>query len=63
MKHTISPTIKKEEPFDLVKLEWSNKSKDDHETNTIVRYKGLSFCLTKSNMDLIIDFIKRFNHD
>lgn len=30
--------------------------------NRIVRYKGVSFCLTKENMDLVFEFIQRMNH-
>lgn len=63
MKQTISQTTKKEESFDFVKLDWNDKPSGNSEPNTIIRYKGVSFCLTKNNMNLIIDFIKRFNHD
>ena len=30
--------------------------------NCTVRYKGVSFCLTKENIDLVFEFIQRMNH-
>lgn len=47
--------------FDFVKVNFS----DDRPRNgkyCTVRYKGVSFCLTKDNMDLIFEFIQRMNH-
>lgn len=46
--------------FDFVKLNFSD---DKHRSDKCctMRYKGVSFCLTKDNMDLIFEFVKRLN--
>lgn len=46
--------------FDFVKLNLSD-DKQRYEKSCTMRYKGVSFCLTKENMDLIFEFVKRLN--
>lgn len=47
--------------FDFVKVKFS-ADKPKNGKHCTVRYKGVSFCLTKDNMDLIFEFIQRMNH-
>lgn len=46
--------------FDFVKLNLSD-DKQRSEKSCTMRYKGVSFCLTKENIDLIFEFVKRLN--
>lgn len=48
--------------FDFVKVNVLD-GKTRNVNNCIVRYKGVSFCLTKENMDLVFEFIQRMNHE
>lgn len=56
--------IYKDEPdtFDFVKVNVLD-GETRNGNNCIVRYKGVSFCLTKENMDLVFEFIQRMNHE
>lgn len=55
--------VHKDEPdtFDFVKVNVLD-DKTRNGNNRTVRYKGVSFCLTKENMDLVFEFIQRMNH-
>ncbi len=55
--------VHKDEPdtFDFVKVNILD-DKTRNGNNCTVRYKGVSFCLTKENMDLVFEFIQRMNH-
>lgn len=46
--------------FDFVKLNFSD-DKQRSEKSCTMRYKGVTFCMTKDNMDLIFEFVKRLN--
>ncbi len=46
--------------FDFVKLNLSDDKQRSGKCCTM-RYKGVSFCLTKDNIDLIFEFVKRLN--
>lgn len=46
--------------FDFVKVNVLD-DKTRNGNNRTVRYKGVSFCLTKENMDLVFEFIQRMN--
>ena len=48
--------------FDFVKVNVLD-GKTRNVNNCIVRYKGVSFRLTKENMDLVFEFIQRMNHE
>lgn len=50
--------VHKDEPdtFDFVKVNVLD-DKTRNGNNRTVRYKGVSFCLTKENMDLVFEFI------
>ena len=50
----------KDEPdtFDFVKVNVLD-DKTRNGNNCTVRYKGVSFCMTKENMDLVFEFIQR----
>ena len=55
--------IYKDEPdtFDFVKVNvLDDKTRNGNNCN--VRYKGVSFCLTKENMDLVFEFIQKMIH-
>lgn len=56
--------VHKDEPdtFDFVKVNVLD-GKTRNVNNCIVRYKGVSFRLTKENMDLVFEFIQRMNHE
>ena len=47
--------------FDFVKVNLADE-KPKNEIYCTMRYKGVSFCLTKNNMDLVFKFIQRLNH-
>ena len=55
--------VHKDEPdtFDFVKVNVLD-DKTRNGNNRTVRYKGVSFCLTKESMDLVFEFIQRMNH-
>lgn len=55
--------VHKDEPdtFDFVKVNVLD-DKTRNCNNCIVHYKGVSFCLTKENKDLVFEFIQRMNH-
>lgn len=55
--------VHKDEPdtFDFVKVN-ALDDKTRNGKNCIVRYKVVSFCLTKENKDLVFEFIQRMNH-
>lgn len=55
--------VHKDEPdtFDFVKVNVLD-DKTRNGNNRTVRYKGVSFCLTKENMDLVFELIQRMNH-
>ena len=55
--------VHKDEPdtFDFVKVNVLD-DKTRNSNNCTVRYNGVSFCLTKENMDLVFEFIQRMNH-
>lgn len=55
--------IYKDEPdtFDFIKVNVLD-DKTRNGNNCIVRYKGVSFCLTKENMDLVFEFIQKMIH-
>lgn len=55
--------VHKDEPdtFDFVKVN-ALDDKTRNGNNCIVRYKVVSFCLTKENKDLVFEFIQRMNH-
>ena len=47
--------------FDFVKVNLSN-NKSKNVPHCTLRYKGISFCLTEDNIELILKFIQRLNH-
>lgn len=47
--------------FDFVKVNVLD-DKTRNGNNCIVRYKDVSFCLAKENMDLVFKFILRMSH-
>lgn len=55
--------VHKDEPdtFDFVKVNVLD-DKTRNGNNCTVCYKGVSFCLTKENMDLVFEFIQRMNY-
>lgn len=55
--------IYKDEPdtFDFAKVNVLD-DKTRNGNNCIVRYKSVSFCVTKENMDLFFEFIQKMNH-
>ncbi|MBL6444093.1 MAG: hypothetical protein JNG42_06675 [Holdemanella sp.] len=55
--------VHKDDPdtFDFVKVNVLD-DKTRNGNNSIVRYKGVSFCLTKENLDLVFEFIQKMIH-
>ena len=55
--------VHKDEPntSDFVKVNVLD-DKTRNGNNCTVRYKGVSFCLTKENMDLVFELIQRMNY-
>lgn len=55
--------VHKDDPdtFDFVKVNVLD-GETRNGNNCIVRYKGVSFCLTKENMDLVFEFIQKMIH-
>lgn len=47
--------------FDFIKVNVLD-DKTRNGNNCIVRYKDVSFCLTKENMDLVFEFIQKMIH-
>lgn len=62
MSNTNQKSGKNEKVFDFVKVELNEKS-DNTGPSCIVRFKGISFVMNRSNMEIVSDFIRRFIYD